>query len=122
MVVIESNLTTDIFAIMDARKYFHVPVDQYLLEAATTKRKDRFQYGLNLKYAPLKHDKPDNYQMNWYLPGKTQSFENWEYSEYMEFQNAVRNKVKEFSTNYNYSDSLDWAFKAFLEVSQAHNR
>lgn len=122
MVVIESNLTTGFFPIIDARKFFHVPVEQYLLEAATTKQKDRFKHGLNLQFAPLKHDKSDDYQMDWYLPGKTQPFENWGYLEYMEFQNAVRSKVKESSMNHHYSDLLDWAFKAFTEVSQARNK
>ncbi|GAA0800915.1 hypothetical protein GCM10008910_29700 [Faecalicatena orotica] len=119
LVVISSNLEADYLHIKNARKYFHVPVEQYLLEAATTRYKNRFQHGLNLKYAPLKHDKAYSYQMDWFCPGKTQPFEYWEYPEYIEFQYAVRNKLKEVPINQNYCDSLDWAFKSFIEVSQA---
>lgn len=119
LVVIDSNLKNGFLPIMDTRKFFHVPVDQYLLEAATSRYKDRFQHGLNLKYAPLKHNRPDNYQMDWYCPGKTQPFEYWEYPEYIEFQTAVRSKLKEFPMNQNYIDLLDWAFNAFMEASQA---
>lgn len=123
LVVIFSNLETDYLStILDAKKYFHVPVEQYLLEAATTRYKDRFQHGLNLKYAPLKHDKADSYQMDWFCAGKTQPFEYWEYPEYIEFQYAVRSKIKDSSINYDYNDSLDWAFNAFLEVSQSRNK
>lgn len=122
LVAISSDFEADYLPIKNARKYFHVPVEQYLLEAATTRYKDRFQHGLNLKYAPLKHDKADSYQMDWFCPGKTQPYEYWEYPEYIEFQYAVRSKIKDSSSNYDYNDSLDWAFHAFLEVSQARNR
>lgn len=121
LVVINSNLETNFPLIIEARKYFHIPIDQYLLEVATTRYTDRFQHGLNLKCAPLKHDKADSYQMDWFCPGKTQPFEYWEYPEYIEFQSAVKRKIKESTMTYNYSDSLDWTFNAFLEVSQARN-
>lgn len=115
LVVVESNLKTEYWPIAAARKYFHVPVEQYLLEAATTERKNKFQHALNLKCAPLRHDNPDSYQMDWFIPGETQPFEFWGCAEYTEFQAAVRNKLKECIA---YQDPLDWAFRAFLEVSQ----
>lgn len=40
----------------------------------------------------------------------------------MEFHNSIMNNVKEPSINHHYSDLLDWAFKAFTEVSQARNK
>lgn len=131
LVVVESNLHTGYFPIADTRRYFHVPVDQYVLEAATTKRKDKFQHGLNLKCAPEEHDTPDCYHMSWYFPGsmqsfpkRTQPFEYWGYPEYIEFQIAVRNKLQENLENHikTYLDPLDWAFSAFMEVSQKRNK
>lgn len=119
LAVIESNLKTGYWPIAEVRKYFHVPVERYLLEAAATWRKDRFQHSLGLQCAPLRHDNPDLYQMDWFSPGETQPFEYWGYSEYMEFQVAVRDKLINCAA---YQDPLDWAFKAFLEVSQARNR
>lgn len=119
LAVVESNLETGYWPIADIRKYFHVPVEQYLLEAATTERKNKFQHALNLKCAPLRHDNPDSYQMDWFIPGETQPFEYWGCAEYTEFQIAVRNKLKECTA---YQDPIDWAFRAFLEVSQQKKR
>lgn len=123
LAVIESSLEIGYWNTMDTRQYFHVPVEQYVLEAAASKYKDRFRHGLYLKCAPLRHEEPDNYQMDWFIRGETQPFEVWEYSEYIEFQLAVRNKIKEISTAQEggYKDVLDWAIGAFMEVSQARN-
>lgn len=115
-------MKTGYWPIDAARKYFHVTVDKYLLEAATRKTPNRFQHALGLKCAPLWHDNPDSYEMEWFVPGDTQPVENWGYSEYMEFQLAVRERLKELIAEKTYQDRLDWAFKAFLEVSQAKKR
>ena len=121
LVLIDSIQRINNLPIAKTRKFFHVPVDNYLLEAATTKQ-NTYRHGLSLKYSPLKHDIGRDYQMDWYRAGAVQPFEKWEYQEYIEFQNAIRDKLREFNYTLNYSDSLDWAFKAFLEVSQARNR
>lgn len=68
--------------------------------------------------APLKHDYKKNYIMGWYSPGEIQPAEYWEYQEYMEFQNAVRKRLQEFSP-YTYRDCLSWAIYAYLEVVQS---
>lgn len=122
LVVVDSIQPIDMLPIIATRKYFHPPVDSYLLEAATTRTKNRFQHGLCLKYAPLKHNTPNNYQMDWYHAGETQPFEAWEYAEYIEFQNAVRNRLQDSTIGNIYIDTLDWAFNAYMEVSQARNR
>lgn len=122
LAVIEANMKTSYWPIDAARKYFHVTVEKYLLEAATREMPNRFQHALGLKCAPLRHDAPDSYEMEWFVPGDTQPVEDWGYSEYMEFQLAVRERLKELIAEKTYQDRLDWAFKAFLEVSQARNR
>lgn len=122
LVVIDSVQSIEDIPIINARRFFHVPVEKYLLEAATTKYKDRFQHGLNLKYAPLRHDKADSFQMDWFCPGETQPFEDWGYTEYIEFQNAVRNKLKNSNLENIYIDNIDWAINAFMEVSQTRNK
>ena len=63
MTVLERNLHMDYWKIEGSRKYFHVPVEPYVLEAAASKRKNKFKHGLNLMTVPLKHDKGENYQM-----------------------------------------------------------
>ena len=122
LAIIEANMKTGYWPIDAARKYFHVTVEKYLLEAAAGKTPNRFQHALGLKCAPLRHDDPDSYEMEWFVPGDTQPVEDWGYSEYMEFQLAVRERLKELIAEKTYQDRLDWAFKAFLEVSQARNR
>ena len=57
LALIEDHLHTGYWNMKECRKYFHVPVEQYVLEAAASKRKNKFKYGLNLMTAPLKHDK-----------------------------------------------------------------
>lgn len=120
LTVVERILHTDYWNIAESRKYFHVPVERYLLEAATSRITDRFKHGLQLKMAPLKHTNPEDYQMDWYSPEKTNPFENWEYAEYIEFQKSVRERINE-SFSDRYKDCLDWAINAFLEVSQMRN-
>lgn len=120
LTVVEGILHTGYWNIEESRKFFHVPVEQYLLEAATSRIADRFKHGLQLKMAPLKYTDSEDYQMDWYVPGKTNPFEKWEYAEYMEFQKSVRERItKSFSDRYR--DCLDWAIQAFLEVSQMRN-
>ena len=87
------------------------------MEAAASKRKNKFKYGLNLMTAPLKHDKGENYQMGWYSPGEIQPPEFWDYPEYMEFQKAVRTRLKDMRP-HTYRDCLSWAVYAYMEVAQ----
>lgn len=81
--VIEENLHTDYWNIEDTRKYFHVLVERYVLEEAASKRKHKFQNGLNLKSAPLKHNRTENYEMSWFYPGEIHPAEFWNYPEYL---------------------------------------
>lgn len=117
LALIEDNLHTGYWNMKECRKYFHVPVEQYVLEAAASKRKNKFKYGLNLMIAPLKHDKGENYQMGWYSPGEIQPPEFWDYPEYMEFQKAVRTRLKDMRP-HTYRDCLSWAVYAYMEVAQ----
>lgn len=118
LAVIESHMDTEFWPLDTARKYYHVPVEQYVLEAAARRTPNRYQHSLGLKCAPLRHDDPDSYEMDWYVLGDTQPFEYWGYSEYVEFQLAVREALKEPISAHAYQDVLDWSFKAFLEVAQ----
>lgn len=120
LALIEDNLHMGYWKMKENRKYFHVPVEQYVLEAAASKRKNKFKHGLNLMTAPLKHDKGENYQMEWYSPGEIQPPEFWEYPEYMEFQKAVRKRLKDMSS-HTYRDCLSWAVYAYMEVVQRRN-
>lgn len=106
--------------IEESRKYFHVPAEQYVLETASSRRKNKFRHGLNLMAAPLKHEKEENYKMGWYFPGETQPAEYWSYPEYIEFQKAVRTKLKDMNP-HTYRDCLDWAVYAYLEVARRRN-
>lgn len=122
LTVIEANMKTGYWPIEAARKYFHVPVEQYALEAATSKIPNRYRHSLGLKCAPLWHENPDSYEMDWFERGEVQPSESWGYSEYVEFQLAVRERLKDYIAKGVYQDPLDWSFKAFLEVSQTRNR
>lgn len=115
LVLIERNLHLGYWNIEESRRYFHIPVEQCVLEAAATKSKKRFRHGLNLMIAPLKHDYKKDYKMGWYFPGEIQPAEYWEYQEYIEFQNTVRKRLKEFSP-HTYRDCLSWGIYAYLEV------
>lgn len=101
-----------------ARRFFHAPVDRYIVEAASCKTKGDFQHGLNLKCAPLKHEPFSPYEIDFYHNGKTQPYHLWEYEEYKGFQSAVRGKLGTLSDSRHYQDVLDWAVRAFLEVAQ----
>ena len=120
LAVIEKNLHMDYWNMEESRKYFHVPVEQYVLEAASSRRKNKFRHGLNLMAAPLKYEKEEKYKMDWYFPGKTQPAEYWSYPEYIEFQKAVRTKLKDMGS-HTYRDCLDWAVYAYLEVARRRN-
>lgn len=121
LVVIESNLADGKLPIAETRKYFHVPVDQHLLAVAASKIK-RYQHGLQLKCAPLFHEKDASYQMDWFKSGKTQPYEYWDYPEYLEFQSTVQNRIAEIGANqdnpFHYQDTLDWVFNAYVEKKQ----
>lgn len=119
LAVIEDNLYTGYWNMKECRNYFHVPVENYVLEAAATKKKI-FKHGLNLMAAPLKHDKGENYKMGWYSPGEIQPAESWDYPEYMEFQKAVRTRLKEIGP-HTYRDCLSWAVYAYMEIVQRKN-
>lgn len=115
LTIIESNMNTRYWPVKDTRKYFHIPVNDSLLQVATLKRK-RHQYELGLKCAPCIPDTPDSYQMDWYSHEKTKRAEYWSYQEYMEFQKTVRKELKENYVEPNgiYLDCLDWAFHACM--------
>lgn len=115
LTIIESNMETGYWPVKETRKYFHVPVNRSLLESAALKKR-RYPYDLGLKCAPVIHDIPDTYQMDWYSHEKTKPVENWDYQEYIEFQNAVRKELKENYVEPNgiYQDCLDWAFQACM--------
>jgi Predicted EndoIII-related endonuclease len=118
LVVIDSSLPISILPITRARKYFHVPVEQKVLRAATAKRKEMYHCGLGLKCAPLKHEDSGTYEMDWFHNnGDTQPYEKWEYEEYIEFQNVVRNALKNSIKDGTYKDVLDWSLNAFAELS-----
>lgn len=119
LVIIDTILDTNDWNIRNCRKYFHIPVDQYVIEAATFRRIGKYKHGLYLKSAPLKHNEPEKYIMDWYSPEKTQPFEKWEYYEYIDFQKAIRSKLREPSFESQYSDPLDWGIHAYLEVYQS---
>lgn len=118
MAVIEPLLATRCLPVVKARKYFHVPVSEPVIEAASCQVADRYKHSLYLPCAPMKHDS-DTYELGWYVPGKTQPYEKWGYAEYMEFQNTVRDGLSDASKEHQYRDALDWSLQAFMEVSQA---
>ncbi len=124
LAVIDGAVAIEDLPIRSTRKYFHVPVEKFAMEAAA--RSERFyrcrnkipKYALCLPCVPLAHDEPDIYQMDWYRHGRTQISRLWEYPEYMEFQIAVRNKIYELVSNHerNYKDPLDWLVQAYTEA------
>ena len=121
LLTIEKFLDVNYWNIQEKRRYFHVPVDRYLLEAASSKSEGRFQHGLHLKVAPMKHDDMKDFHNGWYVPGETQPPESWEYDEYLQFQMAVRRKIKDVLSD-RYKDCIEWGVYAFLEVAQIKNR
>ena len=118
LIVLDSALPVNTLPIKKASNYFHVSVGKEVLQAATAKRKERFHCGLGLKCAPLKHENPATYEMDWFHnTGETQPFERWEYAEYIEFQNAVRNALKNPIKDGVFKNALDWSLNAFEELS-----
>jgi len=118
MAVMEPLLATRYLPVVKARKYFHIPVSEPVIEAASCHVTDRYKHSLYLPCAPMKHDS-DTYELGWYVPGKTQPYEKWEYAEYIEFQNTVRDRLSNAIKEHLYRDALDWSLQAFMEVSQA---
>ena len=116
LVVIDSAMRNLKIDLMRSRKYFHVPVSETIIKIAASKAKDHYLNGLGLKAVPLEQETAGAYQMDWYVPGKTLRFEKWGYSEYMEFQTAVRNELKSFISKGIYQDVLDWGFHALVET------
>ena len=115
--MIESSLKDRKLPVAQARKYFHVPVNEDVLKVATAKVKDRFLNVLELKAAPLKHGNSADYEMGWYVPGATQPFEKWEYAEYIEFQNAVRSALQSSIKAGIYKDVTDWVINICVELA-----
>ena len=117
VMIIESSLKDRKLPVAQARKYFHVPVNEDVLKVATAKVKDRFLNVLELKAAPLKHGNSADYEMGWYVPGATQPFEKWEYAEYIEFQNAVRSALQSSIKAGIYKDVADWVINICVELA-----
>lgn len=111
LVIIESNLKTKYWDIDGARKWFHVPVDNTTIEAATSKNADRFLNGLNLQCAPLKHELGENVNTSCFRLGKMQPFELWTYEEYINFQKELRESIK----GKEYKDTVEWFLSVMLE-------
>lgn len=118
LIVVESSLSVSRLPVKNTRKYFHIPIGNDLLKVATVKGKERYHYGLGLKCAPIKHENPASYEMDWFRPGETQSFEKWEYLEYIEFQNAIRDSLKKSIKDGFYKDVIDWGLYALMEISK----
>ncbi len=118
LIVVESSLSISRLPVKNTRKYFHVPVGNDLLKVATVKGKEGYHFGLGLKCAPVKHENFAGYEMEWFRPGETQSFEKWEYSEYIEFQNAIRDVLKKPIKDGCYKDVIDWGLYVLLEISK----
>ncbi len=117
LILIESSLPVSILPIAKARKYFHVSVNREILQVATVQRKEAYHHGLGLKCAPLRHEDSDVYEMDWFHQKETQPYMYWEYEEYTEFQNAVRDVLKKPVKDGVYKDVLDWNLNALMEMS-----
>ena len=110
LVVIESILQTKHWNIDCVRKYFHIPVENSFIKAATFKSKSKPTYELNLKCAPLKHNSEEKSEMSCYRLGKMQPFELWTYAEYIRFQKNVKEEIEKRG----YKDTVDWTFDVAL--------
>jgi hypothetical protein len=115
LIIIESSLPVSILPVAKARRYFHVAVDRDILQVATVQRKEVYHHGLGLKCAPLRHEDSAVYEMDWFHQKETQPYMCWEYEEYIEFQNAVRDVLKKPIKDGIYKDVLDWSFQALVE-------
>lgn len=115
LIIIESSLPVSILPVAKARRYFHVAVDRDILQVATVQRKEVYHHGLGLKCAPLRHEDSAVYGMDWFHQKETQPYMCWEYEEYIEFQNAVRDALKKPIKDGIYKDVLDWSFQALVE-------
>ena len=111
LAIIESILKTKYWNIDGARRWFHVPVENAVVEAAASEKKGRFEHELNLRCVPLKHDSDENIKMSWFQPGKTQPCEFWGYEEYIDFQKEVRESIK----RKGYKDAVEWVLSVMLE-------
>lgn len=118
LIIIESSLSIGKLPVTETRKYFHIPVGKDVLMVATTKGEDRFHHGMRLKYAPLKHKNPATYKMDWFSRENTQPFEKWGYKEYIEFQNTMRDALKDSIKDGKYKDIIDWGIHALVEATK----
>lgn len=94
LAVIDKNFHIADWNIEGKRKYFHVPFEQYLIEALFSE----------VKLKPV--DVP--------------AFESLDYEKYMLLQTTMRDKIIEVYSD-RYKDGLDWAFHAYLKVAQSKN-
>lgn len=117
LTAVENNCCTGYWDISGTRKYFHVPVKDPLVEVATRGNRMRkvYQTGLTLKIC-VYEDPNGNSVFDWYrittTPYPRKPYTDWTYEEYMAFQTAVRERVKELG----YRDPLEWAFLAYAEA------
>ena len=76
------------------KKYLHIPVDSYIMEAASKM--------LDIKII----DKQGQY--NLYKIGVSKPWSKWGYNDYIKFQEDIRNAVK--------GCPMDWEFEAWNET------
>ena len=95
LAVIEKNLHINDWNMEEKRKYFHVPIDQYLIEKLYNATKLKF------KAVP--------------------KFEFLDYENYVFFQTIIRDNIMD-SSSHKYRDPLDWAFHVYLDIVQLKNK
>lgn len=91
LAVIEKNLYVGDWNMEEKRKYFHVPIEQYLIEKLSDTIKLKFEV----------------------VP----KFEFLDYEKYVYFQAVIRDNINS-SSSYKYRDPLDWAFHVYLKIAQ----
>jgi len=100
------NMTLKNMLVMDCweamlepiEQYLHVPVDSYIMKASVT-------LGIELK------DKKGKY--NLYKEGVSKPWSQWNYSDYIKFQEELRKAVEHEGK---YKCPMDWEFDAWLTV------
>lgn len=90
------------------KKFTHVPVDSYIMQAVSSSNA-KFEHSLNLHCVPKRSGNVGKYSENASKP-----WSKWNYNEYISFQKCIREAI---SKNNCYSSPINWENKAWIEIA-----
>lgn len=98
-------------------KDLHVPVDRYILQAASKEKSKEFQYGLGIQ-VPYRHASGETPLYGKYSEEKTMPWSKWEPEDYKKFQEDIKTAIKETK----FSTPIEWEGEAWIAIAHVQER